>query len=522
MSTSHRYKKRDHTFGLLLVTLREKASLTQANVTSQTGISEKTLRNWESGNNYPEEKHLKTLIEFYLGEGSFVPEKEHDEAHALWKHMTNNASRRKAAFDETWFAVLLTAYHQQGHHFDKQPDNKQQAFSSVLPIRYYEDWKESLDVSAFYGREQELTELEHWVLTDRCRLITVLGMGGIGKTTLSVKFMHQIAPHFQHVLWRSLKDAPLLDDLLIDYLVLLSEQHVEIPPHLEGRITLLLEVLRARRCLLVLDNMETVLQAGLSDGSYCEGYEEYGFFITRLAQTTHQSCVLLSSREKPKEVGLLEGSRSFVRTLLVKGLQQRECQDLLQEKALFGNPKSWNNFIRIYTGNPLALKFVAVMVQDLFGGDIGSFLQDGTILFRSIHHLLNQHYERLSALEQDLLSCLAMKRDVVSADELYNDFVHEVPKREILEALHSLYRRSLLERGKNSGLFTLTPILSEYVIERLVEQISTKSSSENSLYVSNDTLLQKAKEYIHNSQRYIILQPSLEPTINALPTQAHS
>ena len=522
MSTFHHYKKRDYTFGLLLVTLREKAGLTQANVTIQTGISEKTLRNWESGSNYPKEIHLKILIEFYLGKGSFGPGKEHDEAYALWEQMTHKASRRKAAFDEIWFAILLTSYYQKGHIPGEQPDNKQQVFSLVLPVRHHEDWKESLDISTFHGRDQELAELEHWVLTDRCRLITMLGMGGIGKTTLSVKFMHQVAPHFQHVLWRSLKDAPLLDDLLIDYLGLLSEQHVEIPPHLEGRVTLLLEVLCARRCLLVLDDMETVLQAGLSDGSYREGYEEYGFFITRLAQMTHQSCVLLSSREKPKEVGLLEGSRSFVRTLLVKGLQQRECQDLLQEKALFGNPESWNDFICIYTGNPLALKFVAVMVQDLFGGDIGSFLRDGTTLFRSIHHLLNQHYERLSALEQDLLSCLAMKQVMVSADELYSDFIHEVPKREILEALHSLYCRSLLERGKNGGLFTLTPILSEYVIERLVEQISTESSSKNSLYVSNDTLLQKAKEYIHNSQRYIILQPSLEPTINALPTQAHS
>jgi hypothetical protein len=53
-------------------------------------------------------------------------------------------------------------------------------------IAFSEDWGEAPDISAFYGRMEELTQLEQWMVHDRCRLVALLGMGGIGKTALSV------------------------------------------------------------------------------------------------------------------------------------------------------------------------------------------------------------------------------------------------------------------------------------------------------------------------------------------------
>ncbi|MBE9108768.1 ATP-binding protein, partial [Nodosilinea sp. LEGE 07298] len=49
------------------------------------------------------------------------------------------------------------------------------------------DWSSAPDDAIFYGRQSELDTLRHWVIEDRCRLITLLGMGGIGKTALSVR-----------------------------------------------------------------------------------------------------------------------------------------------------------------------------------------------------------------------------------------------------------------------------------------------------------------------------------------------
>ena len=511
MSTSHRYKKRDYTFGLLLVTLREKAGLTQANVTSQTGISEKTLRNWESGSNYPKEIHLKILIEFYLRKGVFVPGKERDEAYTLWEHMTRNAFHRKAGFDYDWFAALLTSYYQREQSNALQGDTQQMLSTSTLAAHQRKDWEEQFDVSAFFGREQELAELEHWVLTDHCRLVTLLGMGGIGKTTLSLILLHRVAPHFQNVSWKSLKNAPPLDDVLADFLVALMGQQFQMPISTEDRIVMLLKLLRTKHCLLVLDNVETVLQIGYSDGRYRKGYEGYGLFIERLAQTAHQSCVLLTSREKPIEVEVLEGLHAVARTMQVKGLQQHESQELLQEKGVFGSQVAWEDFVSAYAGNPLALKIVAGMVRDLFEGDIASFLREGETLFRGIRHLLRQQFERLSALEQDLLYWLAIERESVTLNELCACVVQEVPRREILESLHSLYRRSLLEKGEHAGFFALQPVVLEYVTERLVEQISTEISCGSFLCLSNYTLMKaQAKDYIRKSQKQLILQSILD------------
>src|SRR2546423_2667079 len=68
------------------------------------------------------------------------------------------------------------------------------------------DWGEAIDVSSFYGREDELVEVERWVVDDRCRLVVLLSIGGLGKTALSIKLAQQIAPHFGFVLWRSLQN----------------------------------------------------------------------------------------------------------------------------------------------------------------------------------------------------------------------------------------------------------------------------------------------------------------------------
>lgn len=61
-------------------------------------------------------------------------------------------------------------------------------------------------------------------------MVALLGMGGIGKTTLVVKLAQQVTPHFDVVLWRSLHNAPALDDVLLNWLQVLSESHaVDLP-----------------------------------------------------------------------------------------------------------------------------------------------------------------------------------------------------------------------------------------------------------------------------------------------------
>src|SRR4028118_963171 len=173
--------------------------------------------------------------------------------------------------------------------------------ADVTTANRCQDWGEAIDVSVFYGRTEELAKLEQWIVQERCRLVMLLGMGGIGKTAISVKIAERIQEHFDYVIWRSLRNAPPILDLLAELIQFLSQQKETVfPETVDGRVSQLLRYLRASRCLLVLDNAESILREGDRTGGYREGYEGYGQLLRCVAETSHKSTLVLTSREKPR------------------------------------------------------------------------------------------------------------------------------------------------------------------------------------------------------------------------------
>src|SRR5262249_10334836 len=140
--------------------------------------------------------------------------------------------------------------------------------------------------SHFTGREGELAELSHWIVEEECRLVVILGLGGIGKSALVSTLGKHLAPQFEAVLWRSVRDAPSCEDLVADCLTFFSDTPpAEYSPLLEERINQLIGRLQVRRCLLVLDNLETLLQEGDSHGNYRPGHQGYARLIERLGES---------------------------------------------------------------------------------------------------------------------------------------------------------------------------------------------------------------------------------------------
>jgi hypothetical protein len=333
-----------------------------------------------------------------------------------------------------------------------------------------QDWGNAPDVSLFFGRAAELATLKHWIQSDRCQIVVLLGMGGIGKTWLAAKLAKLIKDEFEFAIWRSLRNAPPVKAILAELIQFLSEESkTDLPETISGRVSLLISYLQASRCLLVLDNFETILegctrQPGSCNclaGQYRQDYEGYGQLLRVVGEASHQSCVLLTSREKPKGIGRLEGEGLPVRVLKLKGLQVEQAQKILEKKGVFrGSTADWSSLIECYGGNPLALKLVSTTIQNLFEGNIAEFLKQNTAIFGDICALLNQQLERLSSEEKEIITCLAVQKKPVSVSDLRSQIEPQMSCQTMLEALESLEARSVIEQ--RIGRLSLQPMLIDY------------------------------------------------------------
>ena len=396
--------------------------------------------------------------------------------------------------------------------------------TDTAPDGTHIDWGDAPDTAVFFGRQQELDTLAGWLTTDNCRLVAILGMGGIGKSALAAKLAHQVSDHFQTVIWRSLRNAPPPAELFAE-LIRFFSHNSELNPPDEPRqaIGQILNYLRNGRILLILDNLETILHPK-NPGDYLDGYRWYGELIRQVGETGHQSCLLLTSREEPTQLSKLKGPNLPVRTWDIDGLTEQDGRSILASKGLHGSETATTELINRYAGNPLALKLVATTIQEMYLDRIDDFLADGMILFDDIRDVLNQQMRRLVGLEMTLLHWLAIYREPVSLPELRGDMITAVSPRTLLEALKSLERRSLIEPSPQG--FTLQNVIMEYMTDRLIEHVLDEIAatapppgpspqfllthpldSNTALFNSHALIKATAKEYVRASQIRLILKP---------------
>src|SRR5947208_124430 len=501
---SYSYKERDYAFGQLMLTLRMRLGLTQAGLAERLHVHRRAVAGWEAGSSYPKADHLKELITLAVQQQAFPAGREEEEIRALWK-----AAHQKVLLDEAWLRDLLAPPESIQLFPQARPPGAQPGAEPAASPRV--DGLRALDVSHFSGRDVEVAELSQWIVQERCRLIALLGMGGIGKSILAFLLGSVLAPQFETVLWRSLRDAPSCEELVADCITFFSETPpAEFPSSLEQRINQLVARLQASRCLLVLDNLETLLVSGDPEGGYLPGYEGYGRLIGRLAESAYQSCVLLTSREKPREIEPLEGVRGPVRLLRLVGLDEQTARVLLADKGLGGTPVAWQRLVISYAGNPLALKIMAQAVFDLFGGDLDRFLHEGELAFNGVRPMLRQQVGRLAPLEYLLLTWLAVLREWTELPALLQVLHPRALRARVLEALEALSRRSLLERGQQAS-FSLQSVVMEYLTDVLGERLAEEIVLGEPRQLRQVALAQaQAKDYVRQTQVRLLVHPLLE------------
>ncbi len=366
------------------------------------------------------------------------------------------------------------------------------------------DWGNAIDTSIFYGRTEELEIAKDWVIGDRCRLLGVFGMGGIGKTAFATKLAEQVQLEFTLISWRSLRNAPTVETLLSELVSFLTNQAIAtLPQDFDRLMAMLIQVFKQSRCLIVLDNVESILRSGETTGQYNQGYEGYGELFRQVGAVRHDSCLMLTSREKPCDVLPPESSDRMVRSLQLTGLKEEARQMFREELAIAPETRKLIDF---YCGNPLALTVVSRSIYSIFDGDIQEFLNQEATVFGDIRHLIDQQYSRLSDLEQQVMHWLAIEREPISTDNLRQDIVPMVSKSQILESVTSLRWRSLIE--KNANGFTQQPVVMEYMTDRLIDMAYHAAIERNPEFLMSYALVQhRAEDYIRETQIRQVLQP---------------
>ncbi len=368
---------------------------------------------------------------------------------------------------------------------------------------------------AFYGRERELEQLQQLILgLSPVHCLAVLGMGGVGKTSLTIELAERIQREFTYTAWYPFQtlSEETFTNIIMDCLHFFSEEPEKyVEDDVQSKLEAFIACLQRHRCLIILDNFESLLKSGSLMGEYADGYDDYGTLLELVCSRPHASCLVLTSREKPKEVAHSEGMG--VKTLVLSGVEDEDGRQILRDKGLMVENDAWRGLVQLYSGNPFALQLVSTSIRDVFGGDIAVFLnslEEQQVVVSVVHDLLDQQFRRLSEMEKEVMYWLAIEREAVDTRRLREDILNIAAKPDLLNVLEALLRRSFIER-RDTTRFGLRPLVMEYITDQLVQTVYEEIDTQQIALLENHTLIKaEIEDYIRKEQMRSILDPLKE------------
>jgi hypothetical protein len=333
---------------------------------------------------------------------------------------------------------------------NNNPDNNQQK-SNFYDLTF------APQILKFYNRETELKKLNKYIFKQNIKLISVLGLSGIGKTYLVKRFVDLNLDQFEVIIWKNLKYPESLD-LVIDDILNLCQ--IKIKPNKNNKLKQLFDIFTQKKCLIIFDNIENIFIKEQFAGQYQTKFKDYQDLFTMITENDHQSNVILISQESCAEMQNSDQDLTLVKCLELSGLNEI---DILTNLGL-KDEDSWLNLVKLYEGNYLYLKkYISPLIKNIFAGKVTDFLEENTLfLTEDMKSHLREIFDRLSLIEKQIVQELSKFDQPISREDLRQNL--DLPFMDLVMGLQSLKQRYLLTKiEEETILFSLSPILREYV-----------------------------------------------------------
>ncbi|MBC5796251.1 AAA family ATPase [Sphaerospermopsis sp. LEGE 00249] len=324
----------------------------------------------------------------------------------------------------------------------------------------YHDLTLSPQIIKFHNRETELQTLTQWILNQNTRLTCILGTSGIGKTTLTKRFIDLNLDKFEIIIWKTLKYPKPLTQLLNDLFNTCQKQPKET---LDDKIKQLLDILTNNKCLIILDDIQNLFTPGELAGKYQPEYQDYQTLFKLVTETQHQSNIIVISQEQCPEMESLDPELYPIKSLELSGLYHPE---ILQNTGLT-NQDSWLNLITLYQGNLMFLKTITVLITKNYDGEVADFLAENILhITQQMQSYFQDKFNRLSPIEQQIVLQLSKFEKPISREELRQRLAQKLNLSSVdfNNGLQSLQQRYLVVKIKEDKvMFSLSPVFREYV-----------------------------------------------------------
>lgn len=335
------------------------------------------------------------------------------------------------------------------------------------------DWGDAPPHMDIFGRKGELEWLKK-KLYSGVRIFCLVGVGGIGKSTLARNWADTFTGESDAVIWISFKNRPDPAGVFRKICQLLVPGRTIPVKDVDGHIDDVIKLLGNKKAVIILDNMESVMQSGDQTGEFIDGFAPVERFLKRFADIKTQSTVMLTTRELPDCVEALSCSNpSVCQYVNLPGLDIEAVRQLVASHRLVWNKEE--NLIKFsehHGGSPYAITLTASTVLSDFNGVIDDYIESRMKLPSKLMKLLDTQISRLSDLQRTILYLLAVERVPVPLQTIQEALQHSYFEDEIKDALTQLRHRSLLEPVNENGCYYIQNVLSDYATDQICKEMT--------------------------------------------------